>query len=196
MRMPSQRIDPDRTALMLMDFQAGVLASIGDPSEVLANAKTARDLADSAGIHVVYIRVAFGPQDYEAIPRRNKAFSQVAAAKMLADDSSEASIHADLAPRDGDAVITKTRFGSFSTTNLANHLNAHGIDTLILAGVSTGGVVLSTARDAADRDYQIFVLEDCVADAHPEVHRVLLGHVLPMQTDVVKTGDLKGLLAG
>src|SRR5712672_3504456 len=110
--MPSRHIDPDRTALLLMDFQPGILGSIGDPGELLANAMLARDIADSAGVRVVYIRVAFDPQDYEAIPRRNKAFSQVAAAKMLAADSPEAGIHADLVPREGDVVITKTRFGS------------------------------------------------------------------------------------
>ena len=57
--------------------------------------------------------------------------------------------------------MTKTRFGSFSTTNLAAHLHGRGIDTLIVAGISTGGVVLSTVRDAADRDYRLYVLSDC-----------------------------------
>jgi nicotinamidase-related amidase len=55
--------------------------------------------------------------------------------------------------------------------------------------------VLSTARDAADRDYRIFVLEDCCADPDPEVQRVLLRQVLPMQTEVITTGALKGLLS-
>jgi nicotinamidase-related amidase len=191
--MPTDAIDPDRTALLLMDFQPAILASIEDPEPLLARARQARDAADSAGALVIYIRVAFSPQDYAAIPPRNKFFHGLAGHGALADGTPEAAIHDDLAPRDGDVVLTKTRFGSFSTTNLANHLNARDVDTLVLAGVSTGGVVLSTVRDAADRDYRVFVLADCCADPHPEVQRVLLEQVLPLQSEMITSGDLDGL---
>ncbi|HEY3883138.1 MAG TPA: isochorismatase family protein, partial [Trebonia sp.] len=61
-------------------------------------------------------------------------------------------------------------------------------DTLVLAGISTSGVVLSTLRQAADLDYRLIVLEDACADRDDEVHRVLTGKVFPRQA-VVTTAD-------
>ena len=56
-------------------------------------------------------------------------------------------------------------------------LSVRGIDTLVLACIATSGVVLSTLRDGADRDYRMFVLSDCCADMDAEVHRVLMEKV-------------------
>ncbi|GAA5193609.1 hypothetical protein GCM10023322_56040 [Rugosimonospora acidiphila] len=89
--------------------------------------------------------------------------------------------------------MRKTRFGAFSTTDLYASLLGQGIDTLILAGISTGGVVLSTLRHAADEDYRIYVLADAIADPDPEVHRVLLEKVFPHQADIINTEDLWAL---
>lgn len=61
----------------------------------------------------------------------------------------------DIAP---GIVVTKTRFGAFSTTNLRTILGAHGIEHIVLFGVATGGVVESTARDAFDMVRGLFLL--------------------------------------
>ncbi len=60
-----------------------------------------------------------------------------------------------------------------------------GAPHLVLAGIATSGVVLSTVREAADRDYQLTVLANGCLDRDPEVHRVLMGTVFPRQADVV-----------
>ncbi len=193
--MPESFIDPSRAALLLMDFQPLVLGSLGDAAgDLLERAKLARAYAREAGIQVVFVRVAFSAQDYASISPRNKAFAGIAGAGMLADGSPEAAIHPELAPEDGDVIVTKTRFGSFSTTNLATHLHGRGLDTLIVGGISTGGVVLSTVRDAADRDYRLYVLRDCCADPHPDVHRVLLEHVFPHQAEIVSVEQFRRLV--
>jgi nicotinamidase-related amidase len=188
-------VDPARAALLLMDFQAGILGAIADAEGLVARAAAARAAARKAGAKVVYVRVAFTEQDYAAIPPQNKTFGGIAVSRYLTDGTPAAEIHPDLAPEADDIVVTKTRFGAFSTTNLAGFLNPHRIDTLVLAGVSTGGVVLSTLRDAADRDYRLVVLADCCADPHPDVHRVLLEHVFPHQADVVDSTALPSMLA-
>jgi nicotinamidase-related amidase len=64
-------------------------------------------------------------------------------------------------------------------------LRAGEIDTLVLTGVSTSGVVLSTIREAADRDFGLVVLADGCLDGDPEVHRVLTEKVFPRQADVI-----------
>jgi nicotinamidase-related amidase len=70
-----------------------------------------------------------------------------------------------------------------------------GITTLILAGISTSGVVLSTVRDAADRDYRVLVLTDASADPEPGVHGFLTNKILPRQAQVITIAELESLLA-
>jgi len=82
-------------------------------------------------------------------------------------------------------VVVKRRVGAFSTTDLSSLLKAQQISKIFLAGVSTSGVILSTVRDAADRDLEISVIGDVCADRDPEVHRVLMEKVFPIQADVI-----------
>jgi nicotinamidase-related amidase len=92
-------------------------------------------------------------------------------------------------------MVRKTRVGAFSTTDLDRRLRDRGIDTLILAGISTSGVVLSTVRDAADRDYRVFVLADGSADPDAGLHETLTEKVFPRQAHVITTTELPALLA-
>jgi nicotinamidase-related amidase len=194
--LPEQIIDPARSALLIMDFQPAILGAVGSQAEpLLSRAKAGRDKARVAGMQVVYVRVAFTDQDYGSISARNKAFSAIARGGMLAEGSPEAAIHPDLAPQEGDVVVTKTRHGAFSTTNLVTHLHGRDVDTLFLAGVSTSGVVLSTVRDAADRDFRLHVISDCCADPNADVHQVLFEHVFPGQADVIDLDAFTNLLS-
>ena len=68
-------------------------------------------------------------------------------------------------------------------------LSAFGISHLVLTGIATSGVVLSTLREAADKDYRITVLSDCCADRDEEVHRVLTTKVFPNQADVLTVAE-------
>jgi len=63
------------------------------------------------------------------------------------------------------------------------------VRTLVLAGIATSGVVLSTLRQAADLDYGLVVLRDACADADEEVHRVLLDKVFARQADVLTVDE-------
>ncbi len=74
-------------------------------------------------------------------------------------------------------------------------LRANGIETLILSGIATSGVVLSTVRHAADADYKVVVVEDCCADRDAEVHRVLTEKVFPRQATIVKAEAVVAALA-
>jgi nicotinamidase-related amidase len=189
-------LDSARTALLLMDFQPAILGALSDADALVAQAAKVRALARAAGVTVVHVRVAFTRQDRAAIPERNKTFAHVRGTDYLDADGWAAQVHSELCPDEDDIVVTKTRFGAFSTTNLAQLLSGHDIDTLILAGVSTSGVVLSTVREAADRDYRLLVLRDCCADPDTDVHGTLLEHVFPRQADVVDTAALAEMLQG
>ncbi len=96
----------------------------------------------------------------------------MSAGRALHADSPATAFHEKASPEPGDLVVRKVRVGAFSTTDLDQQLRERGVDTLLLAGLSTSGVVLSTVRDAHDRDYQVFVLSDLTGDPDPELHRV------------------------
>jgi Isochorismatase family len=118
------------------------------------------------------------------------------AGPAMHSDSPATAIHDAVAPEPGDIIVRKTRVGAFSTTDLDQQLRDRGIINLILAGISTSGVVLSTVRDAADRDYQVLVLADASADPVPGVHEFLTEKIFPRQAHVITIAALKDLLAG
>lgn len=182
---------PARTALLLLDFQAAVLQAVPGADDVLARAGEALAWARTHGAHVVFVRVAFDEADIAAVPARNKAFAQAASAEYLADGHPATEIHGSLEIQEQDLTVRKVRFGAFaSATDLRAELAARGVDTLVLAGLSTSGVVLTTLRQAADEDYRLLVLADATADPDPEVHRVLTEKVFPSQADVIAAADL------
>jgi nicotinamidase-related amidase len=187
-------IDPNHTALLVMDYQPGILGRLPDAAELLERASGAIATARSRGVHVGYVRVAFADADYDAIPSTNKGFTAAAAGRGMHADDPATAIHDAVAPEAGDIVVRKTRVGAFGTTDLDEQLRGRGVDTLVLAGISTSGVLLSTVRDAHDRDYRLFVLADASADTDPEVHEFLIGRVFPKQAEVIGVADLEGLL--
>lgn len=181
-------------ALLLLDFQYGVLDTITNSADVLSGAEVALWWARQQRVQVAHVRVAFTEEDFARVPTHNKALRQVVESRKFAEGSPEAAIHSRVAPQGGELVVRKTRFGAFSTTELHRLLQELGIDTLILAGVSTSGVVLSTVRDALDRDYEIYVLADTIADHDPKLHDVLVERLLPQSVNVIDTRDLPSLV--
>jgi nicotinamidase-related amidase len=190
-------LDPLRSALLLMDYQSGIVAMFGDQGGVLVErAAQARRAARSAGMAVMHVRVALTAEEGAAVPPQNRIFGAAAASGRLDANATSTQIVPALAPRDGEEVFRKRRVGAFSTTELGSRLQSRGIDTLLLAGLSTSGVVLSTLRDGADRDYRILVLSDCCADPDPEVHRLLLEKVFPRQAEIIVLEDLVACCKG
>src|ERR1700735_2479868 len=110
-------------------------------------------------------------------------------------DSPTTAIDDRLAPEPGDVVVRKTRVGAFSTTDLHEQLQDLGVDHLVLAGISTSGVVLSTVIEAHDLDYRVFVLADACADTDAEVHAFLLEKIFPKRAEVITLMELRALLA-
>jgi nicotinamidase-related amidase len=188
-------LDPARTALLVMDYQPGIIGRLEDPDALVAKAQEALAAARAAGATVGYVRVAFTDADFDALPddapmARVKAMPR----EQMHADSPDTQVDERVAPADGDIVVRKTRVGPFLTTDLDQQLRARGVDTLILAGISTSGVVLSTVRDAHDRDYRLYVLADATFDPLPDVHAALIEKVIPRQAEVIRVVDLEGLL--
>ncbi len=178
-----------RPVLLLMDFQHGVVEQLGTPSVVEA-ADRAIKAARAAGIPVMFVRVAFRP-GYPEVAESNKSFAAITAqaGDAYTQDHPATAVHASLAPEAGEPVIVKRRVSAFTGSDLDVLLRGAQADTLILTGIATSGVVLSTLRQAADLDYRITVLADACADRDPEVHRVLTEKVFPRQALVTTTDE-------
>ena len=83
---------------------------------------------------------------------------------------------------------------AFAGTDLDMILRAKDIDTLILFGIATSGVVQSTVLHAADADYRLVVIKDCCADLDTEVHACLVDKIFPRQATVLSATEfLEGL---
>ncbi len=183
------------TALLLMDYQPGILSGLKQPERLLQHAANAIEFVRARGGRIAYVRVAFTEADYASFPPYSLMGARVkAAGAALRDGSPQAQVHASVAPHAGDIVVRKTRVGAFSTTDLHRQLKAAGIETVVLAGVHTSGVTLSTVREAHDLDYRIVVLADACDDPDPQVHEVLVRKVFPKQATVASTEDFRKML--
>ena len=184
-------LDPQRTAVLCMDFQAGIVQNFAgaDANGLLERTAAVLEAARNAGAKVGYVKVGFRP-GYPEVSPNNRSFSAIRSSGRFEGDAPGTEIHPRLAPHAGEFVVTKHRVGAFHGTDLDMILRANGIDTLVLAGISTSGVVLSTVRHAADADYRIVVVADCCSDPDAETHRVLTEKVFPRQARVTGSGEV------
>jgi nicotinamidase-related amidase len=180
------RVNPERTALLIMDVQHGIVERLGSES-LLARLIEATAAARKAGVRVIYVKVGFR-EGYPEIGSRSPAFARVADSENFIEGRSS-TVHEAIAPQHGDVVVTKRRVSAFSGSDLDVILRAQGIEALVLAGIATSGVVLSTLRQAADMDLALAVLADGCADADAEVHRMLLEKIFPRQAQVLSVGE-------
>jgi nicotinamidase-related amidase len=134
------------------------------------------------------VTIAFRP-GYPEVSERNKSFAAIAGTGRFTQTDPGVQIPAIIAPAPGEVTVTKRRVSAFAGSDLEVLLRARGTGHLVLAGIATSGVVLSTLRQAADLDYQLTVLADGCLDPDPEVHQVLLGKVFPRQAEVTTIAD-------
>ena len=195
MSSPAPVLDPERTALLVMDFQPGVLLRMPGLEPLLGRVRRAiADVRDHGGT-IGYVRVAFTEEDWAAVPAANPIFARAAQDRTMRHEDPATAIHDSLAPQPDDIVVRKTRVGAMSTTDLDRQLRDRGIDTLVLAGISTSGVVLSTVVEATDRDYRLYVLSDGTEDPDEQARDVLLGRIFPRRAQIIDTATLRGLLS-
>ena len=190
-------IDPGSTALLVMDYQVDTLTKFmtaAQSADAIACVPDLMAMARDAGMLVLHVVVAFRPGHPEVSPR-NPLFSALKANGMAVAGSEGAAIHPAAAAREGEPIVVKHRISPFVGTDLEMLLRARGIDTLVLAGVHTSGVVLSTVRDAGDLDYRLVVIRDCCADPDADLHAILLDTLFPRQAAVVTTAAFAGALS-
>lgn len=174
-------------ALLIMDLQEVFLARLADKGSLLNHISNAIATARIRKIPVIYVTLGFR-DGLPEISANNKGFTASSQALSQVNMEEFTKIHRDIAPLPSDIVITKRRISAFTGSDLEVILRAKRIEHLVLTGISTSGVVLSTLREATDKDYRLTVLSDCCADPDEEVHRVLIDKIFPRQADVITVG--------
>jgi nicotinamidase-related amidase len=189
-------INPAKTALLVQDLQNGILGHVPEGEQLIAGVKHTIELLRSHGVTIGYVRVGFADGDLDNVPATSGMAKRVGAAAGTAfhADAYATQIHEDIAPQQGDIVVRKTRIGPFGSTDLHEQLQARGIDTLTITGIATSGVVISTVRDAYDRDYRLIVLSDQTADSEPDVQEFLVTRLIPKQAEVITAAQLPDLM--
>jgi nicotinamidase-related amidase len=183
--------DLSRTAVLSMDLQSAIVSIYaGKDEEFLPRVAGVLQAARLAKLMVIHVQVGFRPGLPE-VSARNALFSGIKNSPQHQKifEGAAGAIHPDVAPTAGDIVVTKHRVSAFAGTDLEMILRANDIGTLVLFGIATSGVVLSTLLHAADADYRVVVIRDCCADLDHELHACLLNKFFPRMATVLSTEE-------
>jgi len=191
-------IDPKTSAVLSMDFQTAVVSIYVKDPDLVVRAAGLLSQARTAGMTVIHVQVGFRPNMPEASPR-NRLLSAIKNSPQHRQvfEGAAGAIHPSLAPQGDDITVVKHRVSAFAGTDLEMILRAKDIDTLVMFGIATSGVVLSTLLEAGDRDYRVIVVGDCCADRDAEGHAWLIDKFFPRRVEVVQASEVvEALKAG
>jgi len=183
----------ERTALVLIDLQNGLLGLPAVPVSVADVVARGVELADAFRAHhspVVLVRVSFAADGSDALPGRTDVTSRSGPYAEGWD-----TIVADLAGHPEDIVVTKRNWGAFHGTDLDVQLRRRGVTQIVLGGVATSAGVESTARAAHEHGYHVTLVTDAMADLDPDAHHNSVERIFPRLGETGTSADIIGLLA-
>src|SRR5581483_7699154 len=184
-------IDPDRTAVVMIDMQRDFLEpggfgeSLGNDVSLLSAAvgpcRALLAAARRRGMLIIHTREGHRPDLTDAprakIERGDPTMRMGAPGPMgriLVRGEPGHDIIPALYPQEGEPIIDKPGKGAFFATDLHAILANRGIEDLIVGGVTTEVWVHTTVREANDRGYRCIVPGDCCGSYFPEFHEVAL----------------------
>jgi ureidoacrylate peracid hydrolase len=181
-------VEPRRCAVIVVDMQNGFAAKggyldragldISGARATVDNCRKVIDAARDAGSRIIYLQMGWHRDLHDAgAPYQGMWHKSVGlrfmrerpdlAGTAITHGTWDYAIVDDLAPRDGDILIPKTRLSGFFETNLDSILRGLGINTLIFIGIATNVCVEASLRDALYRDYKCLLIEDATNAAGP-----------------------------
>jgi nicotinamidase-related amidase len=184
-------------ALIVVDF---VQAYLRPGSPLYAGVESARDAcvallgsARKARVPVLHTNVRFQPGGRDG----GVFFRKLPALRCfeLGAEPELGEFDPELQPCDGELVITKQYASAFFGTSLASTLTALGVDTLVIAGVSTSGCIRATAVDACQHGFIPLVVRDAVGDRHPAPHEANLFDLQAKYAEVVSLAQAQAYLS-
>jgi nicotinamidase-related amidase len=214
-------LDPRTAALVIIDMQEyflnpaspysracesavpGVLEYFQERGRAMVEPSLRRllDFFRAHGLRIFYTTVASElPDGSDLMPilqKRNAASrAEVGDVAIPPRADAWARIVAALEPRPGEIVVNKTTFGTFNSTGFDHALRSLGITSLVVGGVVTNVCVETTARGAADRGYEVVLLDDGCAAFSPEIHEATLLSFQGQFGRVRRTDEVLAVLKG
>jgi nicotinamidase-related amidase len=199
------QLDPNKTALVLIEFQndftteGGVfheaVKGVMDANNMLANTSQTVQEAREAGLQILHVPISF-TEDY-----RELTGTPYGILKGVVDNGAfkkntwGAEIVNQLTPQKTDIVVEGKRgLCGFASTNLDFILRSRGIQNVALAGFLTNCCVESTMRTAYENGYNVITLTDCCATLGEEEHQNALDKDFPMFSQPMKHEEFINLL--
>lgn len=178
-------IVPARTALLVMHYQTDIMKLFPAVAPtLLANTRELCDTARKTGISVYFAQIHFSPGHPEVSPL-NKNGQIMKQLGIFVDDQISPELHR----RPDEPLIIAHRASVFYGTDLQVRLSAQGIDTLIMVGIASTGVMLSSIAYASDADYRLLTVKDCCYDPDQVVHDHLFSTAFETRTTVLTLAD-------
>ncbi len=140
-------------------------------SQVIPNLAALLKRCREKKIDIVHVKVGAQTLDGRDAGWRYKGW------KMFDSLKKEMEIAEPLRPIEGEIVVLKTTSGVFNSTNIETILNNVGIENLIIGGVITGNCVETAVRDASDRNFKVYLVEDCCASPSKAAHDFSIAHM-------------------
>ena len=172
-------IAPKRTAVLVIDCQVDFGAPDGEmarrgadmtaPQAALLKAQALVTAARAAGVEVVFVRLITNSAAESYVIREARA-RQGEDGPELCVEGTHGADFVGPQPLEGESIISKKRYSAFVHTGLAGRLHAQGVDTLVLAGLTTECCVASSAWDGFEQDFHVFIAADACAAYEPDLH--------------------------
>jgi ureidoacrylate peracid hydrolase len=197
-----QKVDPAHCALLVIDVQNDFAADGGFFDKIGADLKPIQQQrvpalqrliseARTAGVLVIFVQAIYDPQYLSAPMRERNARLGMEMPRCIT--GSWGADFYQVKPEPGDPVVIKHRYSALAGTNLADVLKQHGINSLLLTGISTDTCVESAGRDAYFADYYVTMVADCCGAASEQDHLGALKRFDRDYGQVVESADLIGI---
>ncbi|HTH59752.1 MAG TPA: isochorismatase family cysteine hydrolase [Paraburkholderia sp.] len=184
-------ITPAHTALVVMHYQTDILGLFPSVAPALvANTRRLCDAARAKGVSVFFANLRFSP-GYPEVSPLNKNGQGIKRLGLFVDDQTSP----ELGRQVDEPVVVAHRASVFFGTDLQARLVARGIDSLIMVGIASTGVVLSSVAYASDADFRLYTVKDCCYDPDPVVHEHLFSTAFDSRTTVLSLADALLLLS-
>lgn len=194
MTEPALKLDPKRTAIVVIDLQKGIMALRADSQpakDVVANAARLLAAARQVGAQPVLVHVGGSPDGADRLhpptdaPMRAGAFPP-----------NWMELIPELDRQPSDVVVFKRQWGAFYGTDLDLQLRRRTLSTIVLCGIATEAGVESTARDAYERGYELVFASDAMTGMSPEAHANSIECIFPRIGRVRTTDQIITALQG
>ncbi|KVP26139.1 cysteine hydrolase [Burkholderia ubonensis] len=184
-------IAPAQTALVVMHYQTDILGLFPSVAPaLLANTRKLCDAARAKGVGVYFANLRFSP-GYPEVSPLNRNGQGIMQLGLFIDDRTAP----ELGQQVNEPLITAHRASVFFGTDLEVRLSARGVDSLIMVGIASTGVVLSSIAYASDADFRLYTVKDCCYDPDQVVHEHLFSTAFDSRTTVLSLADALRMLA-